>query len=112
MATFPEPFAYLTGFQWDAGNSEKNLDSHSVTGAKAEEAFFNAPVVVTPDLGHSEQEPRFALLGRTNADRLLLLVFTARGTLARVISARAMNRKERRIHEQACQASEEADSSL
>ena len=112
VVTFPEPFAHLTGFEWDAGNSEKNLHSHSVTCAEAEEAFLNVPVVVTPDLGHSGQEPRFALLGRTNVDRLLFVAFTTRGTLARVISARAMNRKEGRTYEQARQANEEADPSL
>jgi hypothetical protein len=107
VANLPEPLAHLTGFQWDAGNSEKNWHSHAVSCAEAEEAFLNLPVVVTPDLKHSRGEPRFALLGRSNADRPLFVAFTTRDTLARVISARPMNRIERRIYEQVRQGFEE-----
>ena len=39
-------------------------------------------------------------LGQTNAGRPLAVVFTIRGTLVRVISARDMSRRERRIYEQ------------
>ena len=39
--------------------------------------------------------------GQTTAGRLLLVVFTIRGELIRVISARDMSRKEREIYERA-----------
>jgi uncharacterized DUF497 family protein len=42
---------------------------------------------------------RFYLLGQTDAARLLFVVFTLRGTLIRVISARDMSRKERKVYE-------------
>jgi len=41
------------------------------------------------------------VLGQTNAGRLLSVVFTIRGALVRVISARDMSRNERRLYEQA-----------
>jgi len=37
-------------------------------------------------------------LGRTNDDRYLFVVFTIRNNKIRVISARDMNRKERRVY--------------
>jgi len=94
--TLLDPFASLTGFDWDSGNSEKNWRAHAVTRAEAEEAFGNAPVVVAEDVRHSQDEPRLILLGRTNADRYLFVAFTVRETRIRIISVRSMSLRERR----------------
>jgi uncharacterized protein len=92
----------VIGFEWDEGNSRKN-ESHGVSMAEAEQAFFNAPLLVLPDAKHSETEPRFHALGKTNEGRKLHITFTLRDAhqLVRVISARDMHRKERVIYEQA-----------
>ena len=92
----------VTGFDWDDGNSRKN-DRHGVSMAEAEQVFFNAPVLVLPDPAHSEAEPRYHALGKTIDGRRLHVTFTLRsgGKLIRVISARDMSKKERKIHEQA-----------
>ena len=109
MTAFPEVLAQCTGFDWDAGNAEKNWELHRVTRAEAEQVFFNRPALVAPDMGHSSQESRYAALGQTNAGRLLAIVFTIRGTLLRVISARNMSRRERRLYEGSSQSGEEAE---
>jgi len=101
VASFPDDLAQCTGFEWDAGNAEKNWELHQVSKAECEQVFFNRPIRVAPDEKHSEQEPRRAVLGQTNAGRLLSVVFTIRGALVRVISARDMSRNERRLYEQA-----------
>jgi uncharacterized protein len=98
---FPDEFADCTGFEWDAGNAKKNWELHEVSRGEAEETFFNRPLVVAPDAGHSGRETRFAALGRTEEGRRLTVVFTLRGTSIRVISARDMSRRERRTYEQA-----------
>jgi len=92
----------VTGFDWDDGNSRKN-DRHGVSMAEAEQVFFNAPVLVLPDPAHSEAEPRYHALGKTIDGRRLHVTFTLRsgGKLIRVISARDMSKKERKIYEQA-----------
>lgn len=93
----------LTGFEWDAGNARKSADKHSVSQAEAEQTFFNEPLLLVPDVKHSNQEPRFHALGKTDDGRLLHITFTIRaaGTLIRVISARDMHRKERTFYGQA-----------
>jgi uncharacterized DUF497 family protein len=101
VARFPDDLTQCSGFEWDAGNAEKNWELHQVSRAECEQVFFNRPLRVAPDESHSQQEPRRAALGRTNAGRLLAVVFTVRGTLLRVISARDMSRVERRLYEQA-----------
>lgn len=97
---FPDDLAHCTGFQWDAGNVAKNWDLHQMSQGECEQVFFNRPLLVAPDLGHSEREARYAALGQTNAARRLAVVFTIRETLIRVVSAGDMSRRERRIHEQ------------
>ena len=85
----------FSGFDWDEGNVEKNWITHKVSTAECEQIFFNQPLVVTDDIGHSQKEKRFYALGQTDAGRLLFIVFVTRKYLIRVVSARDMNRKER-----------------
>ncbi len=90
--------SHVEGFEWDKGNIEKNWKNHRVSYTECEEVFFNSPLVVGIDEKHSEGENRFYLLGKTDNQRLLFVVFTVRSNKIRVISARDMNRKERRIY--------------
>ena len=92
-------YSKLTGFQWDEGNLLKNWEKHGVTHLEAEQVFFNEPLIVEDDVKHSQDEPRWYGLGSTDAKRMLMVVFTIRSTEIRVISARDMNRKERRVYE-------------
>ena len=87
------------GFDWDDGNSGKNIEKHGVTDGESEQIFFNQPLVAVPDAQHSTEEERVHVLGQTDAGRRLLLVCTIRDDLVRVISARPMNRKEREAYQ-------------
>lgn len=93
----------IKGFNWDAGNERKNVDKHSVSQLEAEQLFFNEPLLLLPDKKHSDKEPRYHALGITDKGRQLHITFTLRedNTLIRVISARPMHKKERKIYEQA-----------
>jgi hypothetical protein len=92
----------VVGFDWDDGNSLKSADKHSVSQAEAEQVFADPQVLIADDVKHSQEEPRYHALGRTNDGRPLHVTFTLRDkhTKIRVISARNMNRKEREIYEQ------------
>jgi uncharacterized DUF497 family protein len=94
--------AIISGFDWDDGNVRKN-EKHGVSAAEAEQIFFNQPLLWLVDEKHSQIEPRFHALGRTDAGRALHITFTLRqaGKSIRVISARDMHRKEKAIYEQA-----------
>jgi uncharacterized DUF497 family protein len=87
------------GFEWDEGNLLKNWEKHGVTAGECEQVFFNRPLVVSHDEKHSEKEIRLYALGHTDSGRLLFIVFTVRNNLIRVISARNMSRKERKVYE-------------
>ncbi len=95
-------WSQVTGFDWDKGNARKSTIKHSVSQFEAEQVFFNEPLLVLADEKHSQHEPRYHALGKTSDARMLHITFTLRaeGTLIRVISARDMHSKERKIYEQ------------
>jgi hypothetical protein len=90
-------FEFL-GFQWDRGNKDKNLLKHNVENWECEQVFLNRPLLVLDDPKHSVLEERWAALGKTDADRFLVIIFTKRKDLVRIISARDMNRREREFY--------------
>lgn len=102
MALLAEVFEDVEGFQWDDGNSSKNWARHEVSQTEAEQVVLNRPVVVTE--ARPGAEARWFAFGRTDGNRLVTVVFTIRGRLLRVISARPMSRLERKGYEQAIRA--------
>jgi uncharacterized protein len=87
------------GFDWDDGNREKNWIGHKVTATECEMVFFNQPFVVIDDVKHSNSEARYYAFGKTDVDRKLQVVFCIRKNRIRAISARDMNKKERKFYE-------------
>jgi uncharacterized DUF497 family protein len=91
-------FEKFLGFQWDRGNINKNLIKHGVENWECEQMFFNKPLLILDDPEHSGSEKRWAAFGKTDAERFLVVIFTIRDNLIRIISARNMNRKEREFY--------------
>ena len=88
----------IEGFDWDDWNVRKIKDKHKVEFYECEEIFFNEDLLLLPDEAHSLAESRYYALGITESGRLLFLVFTIRENKIRVISARNMSKKERKIY--------------
>jgi uncharacterized DUF497 family protein len=93
-------FEQFIGFQWDAGNINKNLLKHNIENWECEQVFFNRPLFVLNDPKHSVSENRWAAFGKTDTDRFLVIVFTKRNNLIRIISARDMNKRERKFYDE------------
>ena len=87
----------LEGFIWDTGNKEKSAQKHGINPSETEEVFFNFNLIYENG-EHSTSELRFRLLGKTNEERVLFVVFTIRNSKIRVISSRPANKKERTIY--------------
>lgn len=81
-------------FEWDTGNLDKSRRKHGVTPAEAENVFFNEEALITPDKKHSKAEERFIILGKSDKNRDLFIIFTLRKGKVRIISARRMHRRE------------------
>jgi uncharacterized protein len=93
---------HLEGFEWDKGNEQKSLVKHGISRWEAEEAFFNRNLL-SPDVFHSQVEPRYRLLGQSDSGRALFIVFTVRRNRIRVISCRLANKKERDVYAKAAE---------
>jgi len=96
MAKPKDILANCTGFEWDDGNLTKNWDKHEVSEGECEQVYFRQPLIVRRDKKHSKLENRYYVLGRTDAERLLFMVFTVRNNKIRIISARDMTRAEKK----------------
>lgn len=92
----------IAGFDWDEGNSRKSADKHAVSQKEAEEVFLDPRLLVLLDEKHGADETRYHAFGSTAAGRRLQVSFTLRqdATLVRVISVRAMSRRERSRYEE------------
>jgi uncharacterized DUF497 family protein len=89
----------LKGFEWNRGNIDKNWIKHKIKTEECEQIFFNKPLIISEDIKHSQNEQRFYALGKTIENKLLFIVFTIRKNKIRVISARKMNKNEKKIYE-------------
>ena len=87
-----------TGFEWDKNNTAKNWFAHKVSPSECEQIFFNKPIIIKDATEHKSTEVRFYAMGQTDENRQLFIVFTIRKNLIRVISARDMSKKERKVY--------------
>jgi uncharacterized DUF497 family protein len=87
-------------FEWDPEKAEANLSKHGVSFAEAVTAFGDPLSMNMSDPDHSESEQRFIVLGTSDRYRLLVVSYTERPPLTRVISARMATRHERKQYEE------------
>jgi uncharacterized protein len=74
-------------FEWDEDKAAINLDKHGVSFEEARGAFNDPFALEIFDDEHSENEPRYQLIGLSGR-RLLLVAFAERGKRKRIIHAR------------------------
>ena len=87
--------ARLGGFDWDAANVSHIL-RHGVTPCEVEELATRPHVTIPAQTIGGEA--RWKLLGKTGANRYLVVVFTIRRKLFRTVTAYDMNAVERRMY--------------
>lgn len=86
-------------FEWDQWNIQKNEIKHGVSSLEAESSFYDKDYLLFEDFKHSNAELRFILLGKSIENRILMVGFTFRTNLIRVITARPVSKNERAIYE-------------
>ena len=87
-------------FDWDPGKAASNSRKHGVTFEEASTVFGDSLALLMTDPDHSVEEERYVLLGTSTRQRLLVVAFTERLPLTRLISARRATRTERRKYEE------------
>ena len=82
-------------FEWDHAKAAVNEPIHGVRFDDATSAFYDPFVLTVGDDLHSEHEERRILIGMTDDLRLVTVVYTMRGEVTRIISARRATARER-----------------
>ncbi len=87
-------------FEWDEEKAEANLGKHGVSFDEARTVFDDPLYVDFYDPDHSYEEHRYIIIGHSRQGRLLLVSYTERGDVLRLISSREATPAERRTYEE------------
>ena len=85
-------------FEWDTSKAKANIRKHEVSFEEAASVFLDPFSVTMADPEHSLDEDRYVDIGYSDRGRLLVVVYTDRGTAIRVISCRKAIPKEREYY--------------
>ncbi|MDT5123932.1 MAG: uncharacterized protein QOC96_3414 [Acidobacteriota bacterium] len=86
-------------FEWDEEKAAANLTKHRVSFDEAKTIFDDSLYVDFYDPDHSFDEHRYIIIGKSGQGRLLIVSYTERDSITRLISAREVTRSEREIYE-------------
>lgn len=87
-------------FSWDRRKAATNVAKHGVTFEEAASTFRDPTAAIFDDDRHSEDEHREIIIGHSEGHRLLIVSFTERNDIIRIISARKATRREQNDYEQ------------
>ena len=80
--------------EYDTHKNQTNLAKHGISFTTASLTFNDQNALITYDEQHSTLEDRFTLLGAVGS-HILFIVYTMRGEVIRLISARPATKRER-----------------
>lgn len=84
-------------FEWDESKKISNLEKHGISFDEAKTVFDNSLAVIFDDPQHSIgeiREIREIIIGHSSQNQLLIVAFTERSGVIRIVSARLANRRE------------------
>jgi len=87
-------------FEWDPSKATENLRKHRISFDEAATVFGDPLAVTFPDPDHSGSEERLLTFGLSVQNRWLVVSHTPRDPRIRIISARRVTRRERKIYEE------------
>ena len=85
-------------YEWDPNKARSNYKKHRVRFADAVGVFEDENAVTLRD--EHESEDRYITIGRDFLSRILVVVYTFRDIVIRIISARKATSRERKIYEE------------
>ena len=83
-------------FEWDEEKNKINIRKHHIDFSKILKVFSDENRIEFLDELHSDNEERWQLIGKV--DEVLFVVYTERGDVTRIISARKADAYERRMY--------------
>jgi uncharacterized protein len=83
-------------FEWDENKNRKNMEKHHVDFDQAKTIFDDSSAIEI-EANHGG-EYRIIRIGKSATKFILLVVYTFRGLIVRLISARQANKDERNLY--------------
>ncbi|MCS7037636.1 MAG: BrnT family toxin [Saprospiraceae bacterium] len=83
-------------YEWDEAKNQINVEKHKV-GFEEARTVFDDPYAIELEATH-KGEYRLIRIGKTASHIILIVVYTLRGTVIRLISARQANKSERSLY--------------
>ena len=83
-------------YQWDPNKAKSNYKKHGVKFADAVGVFEDDNAITISD--EHEREDRFVTIGMDFLSRILVVVYTFRDIVIRIISARKATARERKMY--------------
>lgn len=87
-------------FEWDRRKAESNFKKHGVSFQEAATVLGDPLALTFEDPDHSVGEHRYITFGLSQFNHLIVSSHTERLGKIRIISARRMTKKERKIYEE------------
>lgn len=87
-------------FEWDQQKAQSNLSKHGISFEEAQTVFDDPLYVDFYDPDHSEQENRYIIIGASLTGVILLVSYTERGDIIRIISARQVTKQELKTYQE------------
>jgi hypothetical protein len=87
-------------FEWDQEKAQSNLVKHGVSFEEAQTVFDDPLYVDFYDPDHSENENRYIIIGMSSVGNILLVSYTERGDIIRIISARQVTKQELKAYQE------------
>ncbi len=87
-------------FEWDEEKTKANLKKHRVGFEEATTVFTDPFSMTIQDPDHSADEQRYIDIGSSDKGRVLVTVYTERGSTIRIISCRKATPSERKRYEE------------
>ena len=85
-------------YEWDPNKEKSNFKKHGVKFADAVGVFEDENAITIED--DDAKEDRFITIGMDFLNRILVVVYTFRNIVIRIISARKATARERKIYEE------------
>ncbi len=87
-------------FEWDEEKAKASFKKHRVSFDEASTVFIDPLSITIPDPDHSVNEQRYIDIGGSSKSRVLVVVYTERGSNIRIISCRKATSLERKLYEE------------
>lgn len=87
-------------FEWDEEKAKVNFKKHKVSFDEATTVFIDPLSITISDPNHLVDEQRYIDIGSSERGRVLVVVYTERGSNIRIISCRKATPSERKLYEE------------